>query len=196
VEDCLILGRADDHPLRKHFLARYGAPAYVRRARRVQEALDELVERCRRQRHDWLNMVRIRLAALRTWAGAWDTLRPWLADDRQVVMLGELESLAGTAERPKCPAAASPRRLRRALGELRESLARFNQRWEAFVQSVDLGPLNELRADYNQYYILEKECALRSPVLARQGFRRLEPLTTAELAALVPPLPVPALKLD
>jgi hypothetical protein len=141
-------------------------------------------------------MVRIRLATLRTWAGAWDTLGPWLADDLQVVVLLELESLAGTAERPKSPPTASPRRLRRALRELCESLERFNQRWVAFLHSVDLGPINELRAGYNRYYILEKECAVRSPVLARQGFCRLEPLTTAELAALVPPLPVPALKLD
>ena len=59
---------------------------------------------------------------------------------------------------------------------------------------MDLGPVNEVREGYNRYYLLEKECALRSPLLARQGFVRLNPLTVDDLAALLPPLPVPQLK--
>jgi hypothetical protein len=78
--------------------------------------------------------------------------------------------------------------------ELAESLERFNRRWLEFLRGVDVGPVNELRDGYNRYYLLEKECALRSPRLARQGFTRLEPLTVAELTALLPPLPVPQLR--
>jgi hypothetical protein len=79
------------------------------------------------------------------------------------------------------------------LRELCESLLHFNQRWQAFLQTVDLTPINHLRDAYNRYYLLEKECALRSARLARQGFRRLDPLTLDELSTLVPPLPVPQL---
>jgi hypothetical protein len=194
VDDIPLLGRADDHPLRQHFLARYGAPAYVRRARRVQEVFEELIERCRRQRREWLVLVRARLAALRSAAGGWDGLRPWLADDAHFAVLEELYILAEAPDPPRATAAASARRVGRVLAQLRESIERFNRRWETFLHSVDLGPANEVRAGYNQYYILEKECAIRSPVLARQGFRRLEALTPADLAAVLPPLPVPVLK--
>jgi hypothetical protein len=62
-----------------------------------------------------------------------------------------------------------------------------------FLHTVNVTPVNELRAAYNRYYLLEKECALRSVRLARQGFRRLEPLTVEELALLLPLLPVPEL---
>jgi hypothetical protein len=53
--------------------------------------------------------------------------------------------------------------------------------------------VNEARDGYNRYYVLEKECAIRSALLARRGFCRLEPFTLEQLAALVPELPVPRL---
>ena len=59
------------------------------------------------------------------------------------------------------------------------------------LEETDLTEVNALREGYNRYYLLEKECAVRSARLARQGFRRLEPVTLEELAALLPPLPVP-----
>jgi hypothetical protein len=43
-------------------------------------------------------------------------------------------------------------------------------------------------------FFLEKECLLGSPRLARQGFRPLPPLTITDLQALLPPLPVPAVR--
>ena len=83
--------------------------------------------------------------------------------------------------------------LRQALTELTESIERFNGRWREFLTQVDLTAVNEARDGYNRYYLLEKECALRSPNLARQGFRRLAPLTPADVAELLPLLPVPQL---
>jgi hypothetical protein len=77
---------------------------------------------------------------------------------------------------------------------LQESLQRFNRRWQEFVPKVDLARVNELRNGYNRYYLLEKECAGHSPVLARRGFQRMEPLTTTELCRLFPLLPVPQLQ--
>jgi hypothetical protein len=61
---------------------------------------------------------------------------------------------------------------------------------------VDLSQVNALRDGYNRYYVLEKECASRSPRTARHGFRPLPPLTADDLAALLPPLPVPRGKGD
>src|SRR5207244_3829950 len=89
--------------------------------------------------------------------------------------------------------ATAPRTLRRALRELAESIERFNQRWLKHLPTVDLTQVNQLRDGYNRYYLLEKECSVRSALVARQGFQRLEPLTVDDLIAQVPPLVVPRL---
>jgi len=72
--------------------------------------------------------------------------------------------------------------------EIAATVRRFNFAWARFLQALDLSPINNLRAGYNRYYVLEKECALHSAKLAEVGFRPLPPLTHAELAALFPPL--------
>jgi hypothetical protein len=62
------------------------------------------------------------------------------------------------------------------------------------VRGIDLTALNAGRADYNRYYLLEKECAVRSPSIARQGYSPLDAVTHDELLAAFPPLTVPALR--
>lgn len=176
------------------FVAHYDAPAYVRRARGVQDALDGLLARCHRQRDEWLPMVRTRLAVLRALAGDWQQLRPWLADDEQITTLECLVTTLRPRLRGQMEPTSSPRVLRRALQELRESLVRFNRRWQAHLDEVDLSEVNRLRDGYNRYYLLEKECAVRSTSLARQGFTRLPPLTRDDLVSLLPPLPLPQTK--
>jgi hypothetical protein len=191
VDEIPILGRNDDHSLVKHFLAHYDVPAYVRRARRVQDAFDHLVGCCRRQRDEWLTAVAMRLRLLGALAGDWRTLRPLLRDDDQVHALHQLEAVMGPSPHARQTAPASVRPLRRALRSLQDSIERFNRRWQQHLCTVDLTHINALRDGYNRYYLLEKECALRSARLARQGFRRLEPVTVDQLAALLPLLPVP-----
>src|SRR5687767_15813889 len=84
-----ITSREEDQVF-KEVLAHYDAPAYIRRARQVQEAYDQLVASCRKQRDDWLKMVRIRLGTLNALAGDWDRLRPLLNDDTQLKVLRDL----------------------------------------------------------------------------------------------------------
>jgi hypothetical protein len=193
VDDIVVLGR-DDNRIFKQFLAHYDAPAYVRRARQVQEAFDQLVSRCRQQREEWLRMVRIRLGTLKALVEDWADLRPWLANEEQVHVLRDLHTALEPRLRLPVGSTTSPRVLRRALRELAESIGHFNRRWRAFLTTVDVAPINELRDGYNRYFVLEKECALRSARLARQGFSRLGRLTVEELNVLLPPLPVPLLK--
>jgi hypothetical protein len=194
VDDILILGRNDDNRIVKQFQAQFDVPAFVRRAQRVQEALDQLVAICRRQRHQWLSMPRIRLGVLKGLAGEWERLSSWLADGDQVKVLHDLDNELAPQLRSRIEPTSSGRKLQRGLQALKESLEYFNRRWQAFLPGVDLTQINELRVNYNRYYLLEKECAMRSPRLARQGFRRLEPLTIRELADLLPPLTMPQLK--
>jgi hypothetical protein len=175
----------------KQLLSQYDAPAYVRRARRVQAAFDELLAGCRLQRDEWLQMARLRLGTLRALAGCWDVLRPLLADDGQIQVLRELEAVLNPQLRVPIEPTTSRRALRQALGELRESLERFNRRWAAYLAEVDVTFVNELRDGYNRYYLVEKECVLRNARVARQGYQPLPPLTRRELEGLLPSLPVP-----
>jgi hypothetical protein len=96
---------------------------------------------------------------------------------------------------PRLRLSASPttnaRVLRAALAELREAIAFFNQRWLTFMGNLDLQKLNLLRDDYNRFYVMEKECALGSVRVARQGFRKLDPLRLEDFLAVLPLLPVP-----
>jgi hypothetical protein len=191
VDDIVILGRDDErHPIQR-FLAHYDVPAYVRRARQVEEAFERLLSQCRQRREELLGMVRMQIGQLFALAGDWDALRPWLKDDDQISILQDLH----TALQPRAsflPAhSSSARALPRALRELCSSMEQFNRRWQAFLQAVNRSEVNALREAYNRYYLLEKECALRSARLARQGFHRLEPLTVDDLARLLPLLSVP-----
>jgi hypothetical protein len=194
MDDLPILGRDDERHFFNQFAAHYAAPAYMRRAQQVQEAFDQLIARCRQQRDDWLKMVRTLLGLLRALAGDWSALRPCLADAQQVEVLRQLYADLDPQPVRGVETTSSPRALRRALRELREGIERFNRRWQEFLEQVDLSRVNGLREGYNRYYLLEKECAVRSARLARLGYCPLEPLTLGELECLVPLLPVPKLR--
>jgi hypothetical protein len=187
------LGRPENLELQQ-LLSQYGGPAYVRRGRRVQETFDQLRARCQAQRAEWLEMVRIRLATLYALTGDWTALDSLLPDVEQRDALRRLHMELQPQLRAAVEPTTSARQLRQALDELVESLERFNERWQRYVYQVDLAPVNEVREDYNRYYLLEKECAMRNGNLARRGFTRMTPLTHAELAALFPSLPVPRLR--
>jgi hypothetical protein len=193
VDKIMILSRDDDRHYLQQLLAHYDVPAYVRRARQVEEAFEQLLGSCRLQREKWLRIVRLRLGEIQTLADDGNNLRPWLQDDRQLRILHDLYDVVQLQLRPPTGARTSSRLLRRTLQELCQSIQLFNSHWQEYLRTVNLSPVNELRAAYNQYYLLEKECALGSPRLARQGFRRLEAVTMGELAGLMPLLPVPQL---
>src|SRR5581483_5169854 len=120
----------------KEVMSQFDAPAYVRRARQVEEAFDSLIARCRRQREEWLAMVRLRVGMLRALAGDWQELRPLLDGDQLDLLRNLHEQLSPTLRVPVEPA-ASPRALRRALEDLCESIERFNRRWEEFLAGLD-----------------------------------------------------------
>jgi hypothetical protein len=193
VDQPLILGQEGDRILRQ-FVAQYDAPAYVRRAQQVQQALESLLGHCRQKRDEWLVMVRTRLGLLGALAGDWDRVQRLLAGTDQLEILRQLCTSLEPRLRVQLEPTGSSRALGQALRELCESLERFNRRWLSYVPTVDLTELNRLRDGYNRYYLLEKECAVRSVRLALQGFQRLEPFTTADLLSLFPALPVPRLK--
>ncbi|MBV9121764.1 MAG: hypothetical protein JO112_00210, partial [Planctomycetes bacterium] len=90
--DNLPIPGRDERDVVKQFISQYDVPAYIRRARQVQEAFDQLLERCRRQREEWLRLVRTRLGLLHALAGDWERLGPWLRDEAQVELLHRLHA--------------------------------------------------------------------------------------------------------
>ncbi len=193
MDEIPVVGRDDEQRVFNQLTGMHGGPAYVRRGLLVQETLERLLTHCRAQRDEWLRLLRFTLGTLQGLAGQWTALRPWLADDSQLpifdALLAELRPQLKEAVTPT----SSARQLRRLLLELVEGIAFFNARWEKFLDEANLLPVNEARDGYNRYYVLEKECAVRSPRIARQGFAPLPPLTRADLAAMLPLLPVPRL---
>jgi len=167
----------------------YDVPAFARRGQDVEYALRSLHARCRKKRGELLEMVQVRL---RQWAGA--AVGP---DDWTDVLRSPIEPLwplSGAKAPEWAEAPASPRRRRAIIGDLIASVERFNARWRRFVEELDLTAINAMVVDYNEYYPLEKECALGSARLARLGFRPLERISVESLLGEHPPLPVPELR--
>lgn len=189
VDDVPIVGHDEARNSFKLFQAAAEGPAFIRRARTVEATFAALLEKAAHQRDTWLPMVRLRLAQLHALiAGDWSRLSPPFAVAAVQPLIRLHDELRPQLRAPVAPT-SSARRLRRALDELDESIALFNKRWSAYLSSLDLGPLNALRDGYNRYFVLEKECAVHSPRVAREGFVKLPPLTVAELLTQLPLLP-------
>lgn len=178
--------------------AQYGGPAFVRRGKRLAEALAQLDAQLAQLRQpdstdDWLAMVRIRLGQLKALAGTWAALLPWLEPD-SIALLQELEHYLTPRLRLPPPADPRPRVLLQALRELIRSIRRFNHRWLRYLQNLDLTHIQRLIDEYNRYYVLEKECFLQSPRLARLQFQPMPNLTWRDLLGKFPLLPEPKLR--
>ena len=191
MDEASILGSNREQKIFNQVLALHGAPAFIRRAQIAQAAWDLVLDRCRRQRDKWLGMVRTRLGMLRALAGDWPVLAYLLRGEADLEVLARLEGDLRPVLRYPAEPTTSSRRLRTALKELIASLEYFNQRWREYLAAIDLTEINRLRENYNHSYVLEKECAVRSAAIARQGFQRLPPVAVADLATIFPPLPQP-----
>jgi hypothetical protein len=189
--DSLPAGANDERRIFQKMLGLYDAPAFVRRTRRLEDAECLFIEHVQKLRLDKLAMVRLRVGQLRCLAGDWDALRPLVASPESLDTLRSLHDSLEPELRLPPAATGSLRRLRRALGELIEAMTLFNRRWQPYLESVDLAPLNALRDGYNRHYLIEKECALGSARVARMGFRHLDALTYADLLRQFPLLALP-----
>jgi hypothetical protein len=191
VNPATVPGHDDERKVFQQFLGHFGGPAFARRARDVQAAYDALLESCWREREERLGFVRLHLGTLFALAGSTAALAPILDSPDQAEVLNKLH--ADLQPQLRLPVAPTPkvRVWRGVLSELREALTSFNKRWLDFIYSLDLHKLNALRDAYNRFYLMEKECALGSARVARQGFQKLEPLTVQDILRALPLLPVP-----
>lgn len=172
----------------RDLLGMVDVPAYVRRALRVQDALEQLREKLSAQRQAWLDGVR---RPLRVW-----NARERTAGEVPLTPLGRQALVALAAH--VGPASVEPAPWQRGgtptklWTDLADAVGRFNQRWDRYTDAVDLTAVNTLIDGYNRFYLLEKECAFRSSRVAAIGYRPLPLLSGPALRAMFPllaPLP-------
>ena len=118
-------------------------------------------------------------------------------DDWTYVFTAAIEPLWPLCEAEPPQWAPSPaldhRRSRSAPATSIAAVVRFNRRWTAFVESMNLGPANTVIDHYNRYYVLEKECVMGSARLAARFFTPIALLSPERLLLDHPLLPVPGL---
>ena len=178
-----------EQPSAQQLLATFGGPAFVRRARQCEAVWQEALEAAAQQRQVWLEQPQWRLARLRTLAGDWDCLRPLLAEPAQLADLIHWDAVWQRKLRAPCHRTESSRPLRQALLDVQQVFATFNRRWSTYLAERDWSELNRLRQEYNQFYLLEKECALSSWSVVQKGYRPLPPATSNDLLMVLPHLP-------
>lgn len=177
----------DDHRIFQQVMAGFDAPAFLRRARQVEDAWNDLLETCRHKRAHLLEMPRLRLARFVK------LTEPGSPDSGEICPPADLSYLQELHRewKPQLRSVVRPARTRaeilHALAHLARSFERFNRRWREFVRDLDLAHVNELRDGYNRFYVLEKECALFSSRIAREGF---VPLPRAELNDVIEAFPL------
>ena len=173
----------------KELLGLFDVPAFARRGQDVEHARFRLGHRAEAVRRGMLDMLHLRL---RQWAAA--ATGPVTAGAIFVEPIDPLWPLS-RAPAPKWAAyPESPRRLRAIGRDLIRSVERFNRRWAAHLDGLDLGPINDQIDRYNRYYVLEKECVVGSSRLASRHFVPRAFLTHDDLRAEHPLLPVPRLR--
>ena len=183
-----ILGRATDWDhMTQRLIGMFDQPAYMRRALRVEDALRGLEQHIHRQREQHLEWVR---RPLRTWLTLVQR-DPTIVDRLEEKCRTSLETLLSSVLKEGRPVEGllwlpKPRKV---LGEIHREVDRFNGRWQQLLAIVDLSPINQRIDEYNEHYLLEKECAFRSPCAAARGFQPLEHVGPDWLQSLFPTLP-------
>ncbi len=170
----------------KELLGMFDAPAFARRGLELEHAHFRLSERFRRERGPMLDMVRLRL---RQWAAVADQPGASILE----INFDELARLVeGTTD--IAPATLGGVRKPRAVArDLIASAERFNLRWTKFVEETNYAPINHMIERYNRYYLIEKECTMRSARLAARNFEPRPSINTATIFRDFPLLPVPRL---
>jgi len=165
-------------------------PSFIARAKAPQIALDALLHICSAKSQEMLRWPTLHLTILAQQVQSeWSRLSPLLAAPDSVSLLEALH--AGLLTKPPVRThwlTSDKTALRRFL----ESAERYNRHWLSFVEGLDLEPVNKPRREFNQFYVLEKECAFQSEKLA-EGFEPLIMVDTAYLYRRFPLLTLPAL---
>ena len=114
-------------------------------------------------------------------------------DDRADAFATPITPLWPLSAAPPAAWAAQPASTRRRAAVARDlvaSVVRFNRRWSAFLDQLNLELINRMIDQYNRYYVLEKECVVGSARLALRHFVPRIHVTRTGLDEEYPVLPV------
>jgi hypothetical protein len=79
-----------------------------------------------------------------------------------------------------------------ALRQFVESAERFNRKWQEHLDALDFEGVNQLRREYNQFFVLEMECAFGRQGVA-DGFVPLDMIDREFLVRRFPLVGLPRL---
>lgn len=170
----------------RELLGMFDTPSFARRGADVEYALKRFHERLKRERDGMLDMLRTRL---RQWAAASTGPDAESRFFRDSILA--LWPLANAPEPSWNTAPASERRLRAIARDLIASVERFNRRWSAFLDRLDVAALNHRIDQFNRNYLLEKECVLGSSRLASRFYRPIPRIDRPWLDTHYPTIEVP-----
>lgn len=151
-----------------------GVPAYVKRARLLERAIEQLHDDLAAERTRRLGVLLFRVARL------------WIAGrDRWIDALA-----AECARHPRWESLAV-RPVRWILpwqrAALRREVRAFNRRWAQFLERCPLEGVHEQQRAYNRWFPIERELALRAAPAS--SFEPIPLLERAEVVARHPALP-------
>ena len=170
--------------------ASFDTPAYVRRGLTVETEWNALADKLHRTWKDWTVPVGRLCSQLRHQAGGLDAFGPWLASPEDLDRLRQLDQRLDHKLKYPPGKAFWHWPLKGSLRRLARMAADLNHAWARHLETQDLEPLNRSREQYNRWYLLEKECAMRSTRLAAGGFEPFPRVGPGDLIKLFPPLPV------
>lgn len=174
----------------KELMGLFDAPAFARRGRDVEWALNRTLHISRSKRLELLDMVHCRL---RMWASTTTGPDDWqLAFQEPIELLWEIS--AAPAPVWKAVKKPSPKNVLNLSKGLIQSVERFNARWTGWVNELQVDSINRQIDHYNKYYVLEKECIVGSTRLAARLFEPCPRIEPTWLLQQFPLLPVPRIK--
>ncbi len=151
-------------------------PAFVQRAQKVNEAWSQLRTQCRSEREVMLRWPWMHLSILAARLKSnWSALARYLADEGQVVYFENLYKDWKHSQESRTTSTNSRSSTRRILGDFVDAVDRFNEKWNKFLQDVNLDELNRLRRDYNSHYPVEKTSRSTAKRSRGWGLRRSNP---------------------
>ena len=167
-------------------------PAYLRRGMSVEDAEARVLKKCETDRWQVLYAVRLRL---RLWNRLLED-RPRLRETLSKTALDYAATIGETVFAPDeqrvsvAPAAWSIFAARHWRAFVK-AVEEFNADWRRYLEALPLDDLHRTIDGYNRYYVLEKECAVRSARTALRGFVPKRKPTWMEFLERLPPLPTP-----
>lgn len=172
----------------------FDEPAFIRRAKRTDNAWTFLLQRAEREYLERLKMPLMRVARLEMLSSGFRAFGDHL-EPTSILAISRLFELHSPVLKRRLPPATRSSELAKETASLIDSFDRFNAKWQTFVRELDYDRINALRDGYNNYYVLEKECALQSFRTAADSFRPLPPVSDADVLERFPLLPTLTLSL-